>query len=98
MSKMFKSHWKQETKGQFDEYITHDEARPQLLVWNEANMVELFRKKNTPAMKRLTEGLGYWVENKQSHPFTGFIDSYQLITTNYLCCPFIPPKASNSGW
>ena len=65
---------------------------------NEANMFELFKKRHMPVMKRLTEGYGQAIENKFVQPFTGFVGSYQLITCNYLVCPFVEPVASNSGW
>ena len=65
---------------------------------NEANMMDLFKKKNMSKMKRLTEGDGCIIENKFAQPFTGFISSYQLITCNYLCSPFIRPVSSNAGW
>ena len=30
--------------------------------------------------------------------FTGFIKCFILYTCQYLVCPFLPPKSSNSGW
>ena len=74
-----------------------EEANTQLLIMNEANMFELFKKRNMPIMKRLTEGYGQAIENKFVQPFTGFVGSYQLITCNYLVCPFVEPAAPNSG-
>ena len=91
MNRIFNSYMKQETKGMYDEKLTDVEANRQLLILNEANMFDLFKKKNMSIMKRLTEGDGCGLENKYGHPFTGFIDSHQLITCNYLCCPFVPP-------
>jgi len=98
MHRIFKSYWKNETRGIYDEKITDREAHCQLLILNEANMMDLFKKKNMPAMKRLTEGDGWIIENKFAQPFTGFVDSYQLITCNYLCSPFIEPAGSSAGW
>ena len=89
---------KQETKGIFDEKISDVEAHRQLLILNEANMYDLFRRKNMAIMKKLTEGDGCPLENKQCHPFTGFIGSHQLITCNYLCCPFVPPGPNTTNW
>tara|TARA_B110000305_G_scaffold215296_1_gene252742 strand:+ start:143 stop:463 length:321 start_codon:yes stop_codon:yes gene_type:complete len=66
---------------------------------NEASMYTLFSKtRGLPVMKRLLEGEGISVENKFGHPFCGFKNAYTLITCNYLPCPFIPPKASTSGY
>lgn len=49
-------------------------------------------------MKKLTEGDGISLENKYGHPFTGFYDVKTLITCNALCCPFIEPVSSSSGF
>ena len=80
MNRIFDAYWKHETSGIYDEKITDLEANCQLLILNEANVFEVFKKRNMSIMKRLTEGDGTTVENKFGHPFTGFVDSYQLIT------------------
>ena len=96
---IFDTHWKNETKGIYDEKISREEAHMQLLVMNEANMYRLFSKsKGLPMMKRLMEGGGASLENKYGHPFTGFLDVYTLITCNSLPCPFARPVSSNSGF
>ena len=96
---IFDSHWKNETKGIYDEKISQEEAHKQLLVMNEANMYRLFSKsKGLPMMKRLMEGEGSPLENKYGHPFTGFLNAHTLITCNTLPCPFVPPVSSNSGF
>ena len=64
MNRIFDSHMKQETKGMFDEKISDVEAHRQLLILNEANMYDLFRRKNMAIMKKLTEGDGCPLENK----------------------------------
>lgn len=96
---IFESHWKNETKGIYDEKISPEDAHKQLLVMNEANMYRLFSKsKGLPMMKRLMEGDGASLENKYGHPFTGFLNAYTLITCNMLPCPFVEPVSSNSGF
>ena len=49
-------------------------------------------------MKKLTEGFGLGLNNKFINPFTGFVKSYQLITCQYLVCPFKEPESSKSGY
>ena len=95
---IFQSHWKSEVKGIYDERLTPSEAHKQLLVINEANMHSLFSTKNISKMKTLTEGLGIPLENKYGHPFTGFIGARTLLTCNGLCCPFVEPSSSKSGF
>ena len=76
MDKIFDSYMKNETKTNFDEKISNQEANCQLLIMNEANVFELFKKKNMARIKRLTEGQGTSLENKFGHPFTGFVESF----------------------
>ena len=79
MYNIFESYWKNEVRGIFDEKITPQEAHKQLLILNEANMFDLFSKKNIAFMKRLTEGFGWGCNVKFDHPFQGFDDSLSLI-------------------
>ena len=98
MRDIFDSHYKKETKSIYDEKISRQEAHKQIYIVDEANMVKLFRKKNVADMKNLTSGQGIPLENKYNHSFTGFINSYTLMTCQYLVCPFIPPMSSLSGY
>ena len=61
-------------------------------------MHSLFSTKNITKMKTLTEGLGIPLENKYGHPFTGFVGARTLLTCNGLCCPFVEPSSSRSGY
>ena len=97
-SGIFESHWKNETKGIYDDKISVDEAHKQLLVMNEASMHQLFSKKNLSSTKRLTEGLGASLENKYAQPFTGFLNVHTLITCNALPYPFVEPLSTKSGF
>ena len=82
----------------YDEKISPEEANKQLLVMNEANMYLLFSKKNIANMKKLTEGEGISLANKFKNDFTGFVNSYQLITCNSLCAPFVEPLSNTAGF
>ena len=53
----------------------------------------MFSKSKLDATKRLFEGLGRSIENKNRHPFTGFKNCYTIITTQYLPWPFKFEKA-----
>ena len=87
MHNIFESHWLQQTKEIYAQHMTEADTRRQLLIINEANMSELFSKRNMPYTKQLTEGLGWPVAIKYSHGFTGFVGSHQLVTCNALVCP-----------
>ena len=65
---------------------------------NECNLKRLFTPKLMHDIKLFTEGDGINIENKCSHPFTGFKDCCSLFTTNALCCPYIEPVRDNAGW
>ena len=95
---IFETHWKNECKGIFDEKILREEAHKQLLIYNEANMYQLFSKANLPQMKKLMEGLGISLNVKYAHSFTGFIGANLLMTCNALCYPWIEPSSSHSGF
>ena len=64
MKNIFDAHWKHAPRGNFDERTTQEDTHKQLLIINEANMFELFAKRNIPYMKLLMEGQGCPVENK----------------------------------
>ena len=98
MHKIFDAYWTNEPIGTFNEKITPLEANKQLIIFNEANMSELFKKKNITNMKKLTEGLGMPLNNKYAHQFTGHIGSYQLLTCNYLCSPFVDMEKEKAGY
>ena len=76
MNEIFDCHFDNETKSIYNEAITKEEAHKQLYMINEANMDSLFKKKNLPRMKRLSEGEGINLENKYKNSFTGFVGSF----------------------
>ena len=80
MANIFQSYKYAPSKETFDEKLGVEDAHRQLLIIDEANMEDLHTKKNLTRVKKLTEGFGYPFSNKYGHPFTGFIDSYQIIT------------------
>ena len=96
--KIFDAYWKNDTKGMFDEKITVEQQNKQLVIMNEVDIFKLCHKKNIASTKRLMEGQGWWLENKFAQPVTGFVGSYQLLTCNMLCCPFVPPQNTSSTW
>ena len=55
---------------------------------NECKSWDIFGKNRLDATKRLLEGGGKCIENKNKHPFTGFKKCYTIITTKYLPWPF----------
>ena len=96
MARIFISYMMYETQGMFDAKISEFEAHIQLLIINEANLLNIFEKKKMSAIKLLTEGDGRMVENKYCHSFRGFINCHQLITCQHLVCPLIEPLSSRS--
>lgn len=97
-SNIFDCHWKNDTKGIYDEKISREEAHKQIIIMNEANIYTVFSKKRLANTKKLMEGEGIPVENKWGQPFTGFINAYTLLTCNNLPYPFVYPVGSNSGF
>jgi len=76
MSRIFISYMKRQTKGHFDEKISELEANVQLVIRNEASLKKIFTPKLMPDIKLFTEGEGLMVENKCSHPYLGFVNTW----------------------
>ncbi len=64
----------------------------QLLVIDECNGHQMFNTKSLEDTKRLFEGRGKMIQNKNMHAFRGFEDCYTLLTMNNLPYPFVEKK------
>ena len=65
-----------------------NDAHVQLLVIDECTKSDLFSKKQLAETKRLLEGDGMIVNNKQKQPFRGFNYCFTFMTMNSLPYPF----------
>ena len=64
----------------------------QLLVVDDLSQGDLFSKSKLGGTKRLLEGHGMVISNKQKHPFTGFVGCFTLLTMNNLPYPYTADK------
>ena len=73
-----------------------NDAHVQLLVIDECTKSDLFSNKQLAETKRLLEGDGMIVHNKQKHPIKGFTNCFTFMTMNNLPYPFIGDKADDT--
>ena len=65
-----------------------NDSHVQLLVIDECTRSDLFSKKQLAETKRLLEGDGMMISNKNKHPFTGFKNFFTFLTMNNLPYPY----------
>ena len=73
-----------------------NDAHIQLLVIDECSKGDLFSAKQLAETKRLLEGDGMILNNKQKHPFNGFKNCFTFMTMNSLPYPFIEDNADDT--
>ena len=88
LAEIFISYDYRQTNSSFDELITLEASRVQLLVIDECNGSQLFSKKELEDTKHMLEGAGKLINNKQRHAFRAFMNCYTIITMNNLPYPF----------
>ena len=93
LKEIFSCHDYRTTNSVFQQELTMNDAHIQLLVIDECTKGDLFSKKQLAETKRLLEGDGMMISNKQKHPFNGFKNCFTFMTMNTLPYPYNEDKA-----